>query len=333
MRYTAVIQIPSIAIKQGIVPEGAQITIAIPTYKRAHLLRETLESCLAQQTNCPFAIMVVDNNPERECETEQLLREYEAIPHLFYYKNTENVGMTGNWNKLFELAQTNFVVMLHDDDLLYDDYIEKIDCILKKYNYDMDALYLDVEIFENDNKETKAREIDKIKVHLLKPFDFQFGNICNLVGAVFNRKTVIDLNGFDNYFYPSFDYELHVRLSFRKKIFKALGYYTLYRISENESINFETILKFADKDKEIMLYIAKNYPKLYKSLLKHYLKAYEGKYIEWNKKIYHSDHKKIDEYLDKKKKEITFFDLMIFKLVNLTRNLLPLFNKNVTLKI
>ena len=62
--------------------------------------------------------MVVDNNPERECETEQLLREYKAIPNLFYYKNTENVGMTGNWNKLFELSQTNFVVMLHDDDLI-----------------------------------------------------------------------------------------------------------------------------------------------------------------------------------------------------------------------
>ena len=68
-------------------------------------------------------------------------------------------------------------------------------------------------------------------------------------------------------------------------------------------------------------------------ITKEFLKQNEGKYIEWNKKIYHSDHKKIDEYLDKKKKEITFFDLMIFKLVNLTRKLLPLFNKNVTLKI
>ena len=147
MRYTAVTQIPSIAIKQGTVPEGAQITIAIPTYKRAHLLRETIDSCLAQQTNYPFAIMVIDNNPERECKTEQLLREYEAIPHLFYYKNTENLGMTGNWNKLFELAKTDFVVMLHDDDKLNEDYIDKINKVLKYYQEKLDVIYVETCVF------------------------------------------------------------------------------------------------------------------------------------------------------------------------------------------
>ena len=121
MRYNEIIKIPSILIKEGEAPEGAKYTIAIPTYKRANLLKEAIESCLIQKTTTPFAIIVVDNNPERECETEQLLREYNPIPNLSYYKNTENVGMTGNWNKLFELAQTDFVVMLHDDDLLYDD--------------------------------------------------------------------------------------------------------------------------------------------------------------------------------------------------------------------
>jgi len=129
MRYTEVTKIPSIAIKQGSVTKGVCITIAIPTYKRSHLLKETLESCLAQKTTTPFAIMVVDNNPERDCKTEQLIKNYTA-PNLSYYKNTQNIGIVGNWNKLFELAQTDFVVMLHDDDKLNEDYTKKLDKVL-----------------------------------------------------------------------------------------------------------------------------------------------------------------------------------------------------------
>lgn len=328
MRYTAVTQIPSIAIKQGIVPEGAQITIAIPTYKRAHLLRETLESCLAQQTNSSFVIMVVDNNPERECETEQLLREYEAIPHLFYYKNTENVGMTGNWNKLFELAQTDFVVMLHDDDLLYEDHIERINFILKKNNYDINALYPEAQLFY-ENQPITARSTKKTYILRLKPIDFQFGNNANIAGAIFKKKAVIMLNGFDDYFYPSLDYEFNVRMSTIGKAFKLFSSPTvLYRISINESIKITTILKMIEKDKEIMRYLIKKYPIIYKYLFKFYFRAYDKNYIQWNIATYNSKTKELKNYLCKKEKETTFFDDLIFKLLTIIKvRFIPLFRK------
>ncbi len=328
MRYTAVTQIPSIAIKQGIVPEGAQITIAIPTYKRAHLLRETLESCLAQQTDFPFAIIVVDNNPERECETEKLLQEYQAIPHLFYYKNTENIGMGGNWNKLFELAQTDFVVMLHDDDLLYDDYIEKTYKILKCYNYDVNALYFGVKIFSN-SKDLPIKTTTEIKALALKTFDFQFGNICNLAGAVFKRDIVIKLNGFDSYYHPSLDYEMHIRLAERGKSIKIYGYDTLYRISENVSMNREAIFKICSIDKEIMEKVTEKFPKIYRDyFFKYYLKDYDRNYIKWNKETYQTTDNQINEYLYKKELEATIFDKVVSKIASHLRNsLLFLFRK------
>jgi glycosyltransferase, group 2 family len=326
MRYPEIVKVPSISIKEGTIPEGAMITIAIPTYKRAKLLQETLESCLAQKTTIPFAIVVVDNDPMRGCETEQLLERYNTVDHLFYYKNSENVGMAGNWNKIFELSKTNFVVMLHDDDLIYDDYIEKINFILKKNNYDVNALFLDMQIFEN-KENIKQKKTNRIKIQLLKPFDFQFGNICNIAGAVFNRNILIELDGFDNKFYPSFDYELYVRLTSYGKIYKVYGYYTLYRILENESANIETVLKFSGKDKEIMSSIAKDRPKIYKLLIKHYLNSYERNYIIGNRKVYRTDDQKLNEYLHQIEKESTFFDEIIFKIGYLIKRFSPVFGK------
>ena len=319
MRYTAVTQIPSIAIKQGTVPEGAQITIAIPTYKRAHLLRETIDSCLAQQTNYPFAIMVVDNNPERECETEQLLREYEAIPHLFYYKNTENVGMTGNWNKLFELAQTDFVIMLHDDDLLYDDYIEKMDKIINFYKNDVDdvdAVYPVIEIFTHNKNSFKRQINGAIKGMRLHPYDFQFGNTCNIAGVCFSRKSIIEENGFDDYFYPSLDYEMHVRLSKKNKAIKLFGIpLVLYRISENESIKTKTILNTAEKDKEIITSIIRKYPSWYKKLFISFIKAYPKYMLLALKNKLSVTDQELEQKIIEYSKNVTLIDIFILKVM------------------
>ena len=75
---------------------------------------------MQQKTNIPFNILIVDNDPQRNCETEELIDSFNN-QNISYYKNSENIGATGNWNKLFELADTEFVTMLHDDDLLEED--------------------------------------------------------------------------------------------------------------------------------------------------------------------------------------------------------------------
>ena len=313
MRYTAVTQIPSIAIKQGTIPEGAQITIAIPTYKRALLLRETLESCLTQQTNFPFAIMVVDNNPERECETEQLLREYEAIPHLFYYKNTENVGMTGNWNKLFELAQTNFVVMLHDDDMIEEDYIQKVASVIKFYQVNINAIYVTSRIFSDKANLPQRKQVNNINYISLNPFDFQFYNMICITGACFKRKVIIDIDGFNHFYYPSADYEMHVRLSYIGKIIKIQTYpLSLYRVSENESMNSDTILRMSEKDKIITNDIIKSYPTLYKKLFYIYQKNRELLHFIGAKEVFKVNFPEINQKIRELKSKITFFDKLIF---------------------
>lgn len=316
MRYNEIIKIPSILIKEGEAPEGAKYTIAIPTYKRANLLKEAIESCLTQKTTTPFAIIVVDNNPERECETEQLLREYNPIPNLSYYKNTENVGMTGNWNKLFELAQTDFVVMLHDDDLLYDDYIEKMDKIINFYKNDVDAVYPGIEIFTHNKNSFKRQINGAIKGMRLHPYDFQFGNTCNIAGVCFSRKSIIEENGFDDYFYPSLDYEMHVRLSKKNKAIKLFGVpLVLYRISENESIKIKTILNTAEKDKEIITSIIRKYPSWYKKLFISFFKAYPKYMLLALKNKLSVTDQELEQKIIEYSKNVTLMDIFILKVM------------------
>jgi len=316
MRYNEIIKIPSILIKEGEAPEGAKYTIAIPTYKRANLLKEAIESCLIQKTTTPFAIIVVDNNPERECETEQLLREYNPIPNLSYYKNTENVGMTGNWNKLFELAQTDFVVMLHDDDLLYDDYIEKMDKIINFYKNDVDAVYPGIEIFTHNKNSFKRQINGAIKGMRLHPYDFQFGNTCNIAGVCFSRKSIIEENGFDDYFYPSLDYEMHVRLSKKNKAIKLFGVpLVLYRISENESIKTKTILNTAEKDKEIITSIIRKYPSWYKKLFISFFKAYPKYMLLALKNKLSVTDQELEQKIIEYSKNVTLMDIFILKVM------------------
>jgi len=252
MNYKEITKITSIPIKITVVKE-AKFTIAIPTYKRTSLLREAIDSCLQQKTNIPFNILIVDNDPQRNCETEELITSY-VSKNISYYKNTENLGLTGNWNKLFELAQTDFVVMLHDDDKLEDDYIQKINKVLKHYQEKIDAIYVETRFFSSTSTLKPRKQVTTLQILSLCPNDFQFYNVGCIAGACFNRKSVIKLNGFNEYFDPCFDYELHLRLSQIGKVVKILKYpLSLYRVLENYSMKWSTITSLNIKDREIQL--------------------------------------------------------------------------------
>lgn len=315
MRYNEIIKIPSILIKKGEVPEGAKYTIAIPTYKRANLLKEAIDSCLAQKTSIPFVIMVVDNNPERNCETEQLIQSYK-VSNLLYYKNTKNIGASGNWNKLFHLAITDYVVMLHDDDLLYNDYIEKIDRIICLYKGSVEVIYPAIEIFTQNKNSFERQRKGAIRAMRLHSYDFQFGNTCDIVGVCFSRKSIIEENGFDDFFYPSLDYEMHVRLSKKNKIIKLFGVpLVLYRILENDSLKLSTMIEVAKKDKEIIESIIDKYPSWYKKLFISFFKAYPKYLLLALKNKLSVPDQELEQKIVEYSKNVTLIDMLILRIM------------------
>ena len=96
------------------------VTVGIPTYNRSAWLQETIESVLAQ-TFQDFRILVSDNGSTDD--TADVVRGF-GDERIDYRPLECGIGMTGNFNRIFDLVETDYLVVLPDDDLLRPDHLE-----------------------------------------------------------------------------------------------------------------------------------------------------------------------------------------------------------------
>src|SRR5262245_3285015 len=101
-------------------PSTAPLTVAIPVYKGHAYLRLAIESVL-RQTSPHWRVVVCDDGPEPG--TRELV-ESVRDPRVRYLRNERNLGMAGNWNRCLEVAETDLVNLLHNDDELLPNYVE-----------------------------------------------------------------------------------------------------------------------------------------------------------------------------------------------------------------
>ena len=98
------------------------VSYCIATYKRAALLRKTLDSILAQSVKT-LEVVVSDNDPEgsaREVATAC------ADERITYRKNEQNVGMVKNFNNALKHASGEYIVFITDDDPIVPDHLETL---------------------------------------------------------------------------------------------------------------------------------------------------------------------------------------------------------------
>ena len=101
-------------------------TIAIPTYKRFDTLLEAIASATAQTGTEPPDIVIVDNEGHgaKPSAVQKRMGEVGEC-RVRYYINPQNLGMFGNWNRCIELAETPWLTILNDDDLLRPGFLER----------------------------------------------------------------------------------------------------------------------------------------------------------------------------------------------------------------
>jgi glycosyltransferase involved in cell wall biosynthesis len=99
--------------------DAVKVTVGIPTFNRAAWLRESIESVLAQ-TFTSFRLIVGDNASDDD--TEDVVRSF-GDERIDYVRSARNVGAIGNFNRLIALADTEFLAVLPDDDVLYPDHL------------------------------------------------------------------------------------------------------------------------------------------------------------------------------------------------------------------
>ncbi len=102
----------------------AEVTVAIPTYDGALYLEECLESAI-NQTFSDIGIVVVD-----DCSTDGTFDIAEKFAKLDnrvkIFHNKTRLGLVENWNRLIQYSTGDWIKFLFQDDVLYENCIEKM---------------------------------------------------------------------------------------------------------------------------------------------------------------------------------------------------------------
>ncbi|GHT33589.1 hypothetical protein AGMMS49574_19580 [Bacteroidia bacterium] len=254
--FAKIVHVKSIPIFEAKLTSIPEVTIAIPTYRRATLLKEAIDSAINQIDYNDYDIIVVDNNPERNDETEELMLSY-CNSHVSYYKNAENIQMAGNWNRLFTLATGKYVVLLHDDDVLFPNFLKRIMILSKKKNADLikPLAYFSKEIINIQYKSTHTGKLKRI-------YDISnyYGNALGAPsGCLLKKECVLNIGGFNQDFYPSFDFCFEVLYAKKYKCYRLFETLFIYRLLENTSSNTAVLDSFIKNDYFLHYQLLRNY--------------------------------------------------------------------------
>lgn len=240
------------------------ISIMVPTYRRTDLLKEAIDSALNQKTTHSMMIAVVDNDSEGNPDTKQLMKQYCAKhPNVLYYRNEQNIGPFGNWNRCIELAQSEWICLLHDDDMMMGNYVE---CLLNlKLEKDVGLIVSMAQII-NTSKDGKLTVPERISNVIgrkniypyLRQWKWGATEIFNPTCILLNRSLCFDLGGFDDVFYPASDIIFAMKMARYKKVLFMNKQLSMRRMecntitdvnirNETLDIYYKTMLEYYDE--------------------------------------------------------------------------------------
>ncbi|MDO9451739.1 MAG: glycosyltransferase [Stagnimonas sp.] len=133
------------------------VSLVIPTYNRADLISETIESALGQTTKFSEIVVVDDGSTDN---TAEILEKYKGKISV---ERTSNSGVQHARNRGVELAHNELVVLCDSDDLLRKNYLEVTASWMAKHT-DQDILYANFQTFDSNGEHA-----DKLSQC---PFDF-----------------------------------------------------------------------------------------------------------------------------------------------------------------
>jgi glycosyltransferase involved in cell wall biosynthesis len=185
------------------------VSVVIPTYNRAGLVRQAVESALAQ-THAGVQIIVVDDG-----STDSTLAALEPLRNDITYVFQENRGRSAARNAGFALAKGEFLVFLDSDDLLPPTRLR----LQASYLLEHPAIGA---VFGRQEWLNPAPWMAR---------DAVYGDIDGipLSSAMFRREVLLELGGYDQSFVQGEDMDLLIRMRERGIQHAVLSEVVLYR--------------------------------------------------------------------------------------------------------
>lgn len=184
------------------------ISIVIPVYNSS-LFDIAYLSALNQDFAEPYEILVVDNDPNSE-KVISIIKQYDkGITR--YYRNHENIGLFGNWNRCINYANAPYIVYLHADDQLHEKSLSRLwnahliaggnIGILGRY----DVIGKNNEVIMSYKNKRIHGLFNANDGYFISKIGLLFGDLCNGCGSLLNREALIEIGGWNPDCYPMSD--------------------------------------------------------------------------------------------------------------------------------
>jgi len=230
-----------------------RISAIIPTYHRPVDLNKCLESIL-RQTLQPDEVILIDDGdlggfPMRE--------ELEAAGMECIYFQKDVPGVTESRNKAAQIARGELLIMLEDDVVLFDDYIEQLVQTFEKYDHD-GSLGGVGGIIDNESLSLFERVFERMPFILFGISGWREGKVLRSGFATDYGRT-----GFPVKDVSEVDFLLGGVSSFKRKVFDEFQFSNRYRSASGYG---------QGEDKEFSFRVSKKYKLLVnpKARLCHY---------------------------------------------------------------
>ncbi len=209
-----------------------KLTIALPVYKRTDFVKSALDSAVKQTVPCN--ILLIDNNSPHN-DFQKIVDSYKGVD-IKYVRTKETVPQDENFNNCFRYAETPWVTVLHDDDMLHCQYVEYCQSILEKYGENVGGVMVPSFVGEQEWSEIYTQKVMTDDIRFIKEPYFYF-NTVPFPGVLVNKDVALKIGGFNNKLFPIADFDFWYRYSREMPMVYIAQQMAFYRISPLQSTN------------------------------------------------------------------------------------------------
>ena len=211
-----------------------KVSVVIPTYNRAHLICETIDSILAQ-TYKDYEIIVVDDGSTDN--TQEVLKRYGDKVRYFYQQNQ---GQASAWNFAVRQSSGEYIALLDSDDLWLPQKLEWQTEVLDK-NPEIGFVCSEIYAFRENGTIAHWKKEKSKKENFESMFE---GNFIINPTVLMRKRCFEDVGGFDVKLRTTQDYDLWLRLTRKYKFLYMNIPLVKYRLhSQNLHKNLKQKLK------------------------------------------------------------------------------------------
>ena len=222
------------------------ISVCIPTYNSSGFVLDALQSVIDQTVKVDEIIVCDNHSSDNTVEKVKQFQSNHNDFNIQVHVNTENIGFQKNFIKCYELASRSYFLILHSDDLLKPDSIQKLSDFLNEHP---DLALVGGKADKIDAKGKKINEARKTETRIFQKGDFfEFVKETRSYipySTVLYRKKLIDKIGYltEESIGPD---DLYWPLVLQRFSIAILGESLIYMKEHTGQLHYKNFLKYKD---------------------------------------------------------------------------------------